>query len=86
MMKELELVKNGKVLTDDMGLVIYWQPLLDKTKDPEGVIIFRDTLGDPIGMFRVLKNEHNYKGEVKINDENGEVVLSIEESEFATIK
>jgi len=85
-MKELQLVKDGRLLTDDNGLVIYWQPMLDKVRDPEGVIIFRDGLGDPIGMFRVLKNEHNYRGEVKINDEEGEVVICIEEGEFATIK
>jgi len=86
-MKELDLVKDGRLFTDDNGLVIYWQPLLDKIKDPDGVIIFRDSQGDPIGMFRILKNEYNYEGEVKINDEDGsEFTLNIDKSDMVLYK
>ena len=84
-MKKLELVESGKLLTDDAGLVIYWQPICDKTKDPEGVIIFRSHDNAPIGLFRVLRNEHNYKGKVSFDDIDGEVILDIDK-QYATIK
>ena len=84
-MKKLELVESGKLLTDHAGLVIYWQPLRDMTKDSEGVIIFRTWDNAPIGLFRVLLNEHNYKGEVSFDDIDGEVILDIDK-QYATIK
>ena len=77
-MKELEQMKDGKMFTDDRGLFIYWQPVLDKTDDPEGKIVFRSKAGQPRVAFRVIQNKYDFEGEVKISDEHGDFILDIE--------
>jgi len=77
-MKELEEMKDGKFFTDDNGLVIYWQPVMDWVRYPEGKIVFRAKDGQPLIAFRVLSNKFDFEGEVKISDEEGEVILNIE--------
>ena len=76
-MKELQQIKSGKFLTDDSGLVILWQPILNKVKDPEGVITYRDEQNKPICLFRLLSNEHNFEGKAKFDDEDGEIIIEI---------
>ena len=85
-MKKLELIKNGKFLTDDNGLVILWQPILDKVRDPDGIVSYRNSQDNtPMGLFRILSNEYDYKGEVKFDDSEGEIILDINK-QFVTIK
>jgi len=86
-MKKLEQIKTGKLFTDDNGLVIFWQPILDKVTEPiNGVIRFRNSQDNtPIGLFRLLSNEHNYEGEVNFDDCEGEVILDIK-GKYVTIK
>ena len=77
-MKELEQMKDGKMFTDDNGLFIYWQPVLDKTEDLEGKIRFRAKSGQPCIAFRVIQNKFDFEGEVKIKDKDGDFILNIE--------
>ena len=77
-MKELDEMKDGKFFTDDNGLVIYWQPVMDRVRYPEGKIVFRSKDGQPLIAFRVLSNKFDFEGEVKISDEEGEIILNIE--------
>ena len=77
-MKELQQMKSGKMFTDDRGLFIYWQPVCDKTEDPEGKIVFRTKNGQPCIAFRVIQNKYGFEGEVKIPDEDGDFILNVE--------
>jgi len=84
-MKKLELIKDGRLFTDDIGLVIFWQPIINKVTDPKGIVCYRTKDNSPIGLFRILKNEFNYEGEVKFDDGEGEVILDIK-GKYVTIK
>jgi len=85
-MKKLELIKDGRLFTDDIGLVIFWQPIIDKVTDPKGIVSYRNSQDNtPIGLFRILKNEFNYEGEVSFDDGEGEVILDIK-GKYVTIK
>jgi hypothetical protein len=85
-MKNLKEIKNGKYFTDDNGLMILWQPILDKVRDPNGIISYRNSQENtPIGLFRLLSNKYNYESEVKFDDGEGEIILLVNKLS-ATIK
>jgi len=76
-METLEEIKDGRTFIDQrFGLIIYWQPARSFVKNPDGEIIFRTEDGKPF-FIRVLANEKNFEGQVKIEDDEGDVVLDV---------
>ena len=79
-MKTMNIVSDSKFFADDNGVVIVWTPILDKVSEPiNGVLRFRNSQDNtPIGLFRVISNEYDYIGELKLIDDDGsEVVIEI---------
>jgi hypothetical protein len=78
-METLEEIKDGRTFIDQRtGLIIYWQPCRSYVENPEGEIHFRTETGKPF-FIRVLANEKNFEGRVKIDDDGGDIVLDITE-------
>jgi hypothetical protein len=84
-METLEEIKDGRTFIDQRtGLIVYWQPCRSYVENPEGEILFRTESGKPF-FIRVLGNENNFEGQVKIEDDEGDIVLNITEKHHVNV-
>ena len=56
-----------------------WNPIIDKVKDPNGIVCYRNTDNNSVlGFFHVLVNKKNYVGQVTlIDDDKTEIILHV---------